>query len=358
MLSTSAQFNAVYAVQETMSLTNQGQVARGIHKVTNTPVAIKLASQECSNSLEDPTQEVRLLRRIQQDTPGGHPNVIHLLDSFQDEKHHVSVMELWKQDLFSLVQECESKGQPLSPEAAAYYFSNIMRGVDFLHSKNIAHLDISLENTLVAQTPSTYRSDRIVPGAVICDLGQSLSLPSPMHMFPRSKKFRRGREQYMAPEVFDGREYNGLKADMFSCGVILFILLTGVPPFYKPTYADASFRILSRGPTGLNKILRSWKLLDRVPPLAQDLLLRLLSPKPHIRCSARQCLSHPFLTQYSPAVESFPRTDVNSFRHTPQDLNSSCKVRTTGHTSPVPDMPTFDGGHALVTSSVQLTASA
>jgi serine/threonine protein kinase len=289
-------FTDDYSLLKTITLTNQGQVARGVIKATQEPVAIKISNRG-PRTLEDPAEEVRLLKFLQDDFKG-HPNIVHLVCSFQDKAHFISIFELHSSDLFSLVQERESQGNPLPISAVAYFFCNIVRGVEFLHSHNIAHLDLCLENTLVARTASRYRSEQKSPGAVICDLGQAVRIPYSAYTFSNPTNFRRGRQQYMAPEVFSGTPFNGLQADMFSLGVLLFILLTGVPPFYKPTATDASYKILMRGRSGLDKLLRGWNLLERVPPIARELLMHLLCP-PAERYSAQEVLRHPFLAPHS-----------------------------------------------------------
>lgn len=119
----------------------------------------------------------------------------------------------------------------------------------------------------------------------------------------------------MAPEIFAGQAYNGLKADMFSAGVLLFILLTGVPPFYKPSSKDASFRIVMKGRLGLESLIKAWSLVPRVPPEAIDLLSKLLCPA-ESRYSVSEALNHPFLSQFYHTKSPFTVEQKVSSRRT------------------------------------------
>ncbi|KAK7316894.1 hypothetical protein RJT34_00682 [Clitoria ternatea] len=105
-----------------------------------------------------------------------------------------------------------------SEDEARYFFQQLISGVHFCHTKQICHRDLKLENTLLDGSPA--------PRVKICDLGYSKS--SLLHSRPKSTV---GTPAYIAPEVLSRREYDGKLADVWSCGVTLYVMLVGAYPF-------------------------------------------------------------------------------------------------------------------------------
>lgn len=141
-------------------------------------------------------------------------------------------------DLFDFVKKHGRVADPL----AKYLFSQILDGVEFLHSKaGVAHLDLKLENILLGNHCQLK----------LCDFGFFEELKS------RVCK-NRGTHGYRAPETYfesnDG--YDGARADIFSLGVILFILSFGVPPFCMASKEDPLYRLFYRGPSSSKYFLR------------------------------------------------------------------------------------------------------
>lgn len=105
------------------------------------------------------------------------------------------------------------------PESVArFYFKQLIDGLDYLHSSGIAHRDLKPDNLLLTK-------DFVLK---IADFGYSKALSETRRGLTKS---RVGTDAYMAPEVLYGHAYFPICADLFSCGVILFILYTGHPPF-------------------------------------------------------------------------------------------------------------------------------
>ena len=96
----------------------------------------------------------------------------------------------------------------------------------------------------------------------------------------------------MAPEIFARQRFDGVAADIYSCGVILFILLTGTPPYNTPDPSDARFRYIYGGK--LRALLQRWGFIGRIDEGAIQLLQMLLSP-PDRRPTIRQILMHAWL---------------------------------------------------------------
>ena len=158
--------------------------------------------------------------------------------SFDQDFDYISMEYCHNGDLFELVR----KNGALPERLAKNLFLEILEGVEYLHSNSqIAHLDLKLENILIGDSFE----------AKICDFG-----------FYQELKYRvqtsRGTHGYRAPETYveSNEGYEGDKADIFSLGVILFILTFGVPPFCEATKDDTLYRYFCRGPNSLKFFFR------------------------------------------------------------------------------------------------------
>ncbi|KAF0759003.1 hypothetical protein AaE_003776 [Aphanomyces astaci] len=99
---------------------------------------------------------------------------------------------------------------------------------------------------------------------------------------------------YIAPEVFDNvAPYDPSKADVWSLGIILFLLLTGVPLVNLPSKMDESYMFLSR--FGLKKLIQGWELEDFVSDDAANLLEKMLCINPNQRCTLQEVAQHPYV---------------------------------------------------------------
>ncbi|ETV90491.1 serine/threonine protein kinase, variant 2 [Aphanomyces invadans] len=164
---------------------------------------------------EDLHVEKRVYRHVNK--MGGHRNILRLLSSFEEAGHEHFVLEYCHQgDLFTILQS--SPHQRLQASQALHYMRQICHGLAFLHSHEIAHGDISLENVLVDANDV----------AKLMDFG--LAVES-FHVTQPSSAV--GKFFYMPPEMYLGSPYDASKADMWSLGILLLILHTGMPPFAR-----------------------------------------------------------------------------------------------------------------------------
>jgi len=141
---------------------------------------------------------------------------------------------------------------------------------------------------------------------LIIDLGMCLHMPYQIENYGNYvinyKQQRRylispdgsyGKLYYMAPEVFRNNiPFDGHAIDMFAVGVILFLMVTGIPPWERPTESDDRFRYMTEG--YLVQMLREWNL--GLSPDLMDLLQRMLYRDPIIRLSLEQVRAHPWMT--------------------------------------------------------------
>lgn len=174
----------------------------------------------------------------------------------------------------------------------------------------LAHLDVSLENVLVCSLPSTQQQPNRYR-VVVNDFGLARRLryanaqgeevkfdaQNPMKCFelkqPAEMQQKPGKVQYMSPEILGGKPFIASHSDSWSLGVLLFMLLTGIPPFQRPDPSDQRFKYIVSG--RLHELIRLWRIdLDSN---AIDLLQRLLCYESK-RLTIHDILSHPFITSH------------------------------------------------------------
>jgi len=187
-----------------------GEVRRALHKKTNVLRAVKIIYKDASDK-EDHERlinEVNILRNLD------HPNIMKIIEFYQDEKAFHIVTEFYNGgELFDKITEMKN----FSEKQAAIAMKQILSAVNYCHQNNIVHRDLKPENIL-------YESKRDDAQLKIIDFGTSKAYT---HNTKMNQKF--GTPYYIAPEVLK-RKYTE-KCDVWSCGVIMYILLCGYPPF-------------------------------------------------------------------------------------------------------------------------------
>ncbi|KAJ0390787.1 hypothetical protein P43SY_011086 [Pythium insidiosum] len=156
------------------------------------------------------------------------------------------------------------------------YLTQIASGVHFMHSNGFAHRDLSLENVLVTDDNTCK----------VCDFGLAAVADQPSNETV-------GKMFYMAPEVLSGSAYDPKKADVWSLGVMLFIMLFGAPPVESAALTDARFKIISS--KGIRHLIGRWGLTESVPAEAIDLIEGMIQVDPRRRMSIDLVLAHAFL---------------------------------------------------------------
>ncbi|KAG0498643.1 hypothetical protein HPP92_003334 [Vanilla planifolia] len=147
-----------------------------------------------------------------------HPNIVRFKEVVLTPTHLAIVMEYAAGgELFERI--CNA-GR-FSEDEARFFFQQLISGVSYCHSMEICHRDLKLENTLLDGNPT--------PQLKICDFGYSKS--ALLHSQPKSTV---GTPAYIAPEVLSRNEYDGKVADVWSCGVTLYVMLVGSYPFEEP----------------------------------------------------------------------------------------------------------------------------
>ncbi|XP_020247588.1 serine/threonine-protein kinase SAPK7-like isoform X3 [Asparagus officinalis] len=170
-----------------------------------------------------------------------------------------------------------------SEDEARYFFQQLICGVSYCHFMQICHRDLKLENTLLDGSPA--------PRLKICDFGYSKS--SVLHSRPKSTV---GTPAYIAPEVLSRREYDGKLADVWSCGVTLYVMLVGAYPF-EDQDDPKNFR------KTIGRIMSvQYKIPDyvRISQDCRQLLSRIFVANPMRRISIREIRNHPWFLKNLP----------------------------------------------------------
>ena len=171
-------------------------------------------------------------------------------------------------------------------------FRQICRTVSWLHSKGIAHLDLSLENTLLFD-----ENGELIK---LIDFGVSHDINNINNNGSWINNKRIGKTAYMAPEVWAQKDYDCRKADVWTLGVMLFMMLIGCPPYNRPiikrhnkdSKGDAALSFLINGKIDI--ILNAWNRSWMVSDDAKDLLIHIFKIE-NQRINMNQVLSHPFV---------------------------------------------------------------
>jgi serine/threonine-protein kinase SRK2 len=228
-----------------------------------------------------------------------HPNIIRFKEVVLTPTHLAIVMEYAAGgELFERI--CEA-GR-FHEDEARYFFQQLVCGVSFCHAMNICHRDLKLENTLLDGSPA--------PRLKICDFGYSKS--SVLHSRPKSTV---GTPAYIAPEVLSRREYDGKHADVWSCGVTLYVMLVGAYPFEDPKDPKNFRKTISVGNYSL--LCFGLSVGSCSLPLPLSFKWKLTSP-PAIRSASCLCSTR------SPSTCTSPRTAATS------SPASSSRTRTRG----------------------------
>ena len=170
----------------------------------------------------------------------------------------------------------EQKG--LDEITIVHLFRQIIAALLHCHRLNIHHRDLKVENILVDRANSQIK---------LADFGMAALQPSGKYLSTPC-----GSPQYAAPEVFTSRPYDGGQVDVWSCGVILYVMLTSRLPFYNSGSSRDIRKFLK------HVVESNYYMPPELSPEAQDLIRRILVPQPKLRITIENIWRHPFLHKY------------------------------------------------------------
>jgi len=248
-----------------------GRVYSAIHEEKEQLVVLKVVPFKGENTKQVFDNEVTILQKLKNQS-----GVVNILDSFSSETMGGLVLERMEYDLFDFLF---THNNQLTPSQAREMFYKLCLGVKQCHSKNIAHLDIKLENILLNADASRI---------VLADFGMSRMNGNAQVLTTRPI----GTPFYAAPEVYD--KFIPMEADIWSLGIVFHVLLTGTWPYN----AESDEKLKFRATNGMVSIQPG------INSVARDLLGKLLNRNPKERATINEILSHPYFYPTTSRSES------------------------------------------------------
>ncbi|EGW09641.1 Sperm motility kinase X [Cricetulus griseus] len=202
-----------YMILNTLGIGSFAEVKLACHLRTEVPVALKIMDKDKKKDALI-TNEVNIMKLL------NHPNIIKLFHVMETTQHIFMVMELASGgDLAGHIVEVGS----MQEEEAQHIFTQMVCAVKYCHENSIAHRDIKPDNILLDGKGSIK----------LCDFGLAIKVTAGQKL-----KMFCGTLPYCAPELFNGQEYDPKTPDIWSMGVVLYLMVTGYLPFKATTYKD------------------------------------------------------------------------------------------------------------------------
>ncbi|XP_055324407.1 phosphorylase b kinase gamma catalytic chain, skeletal muscle/heart isoform isoform X3 [Sitodiplosis mosellana] len=272
-------FYAKYEPKEILGRGISSTVRRCIEKETGREFAAKIidvgaesGDASPSQMLEATRQEIAILRQVM-----GHPYIIELQDVFESDAFIFLVFELCRNgELFDYLTSVVT----LSEKKTRYIMRQIFEGVDYIHSNSIVHRDLKPENILLDDNFNVK----------ITDFGFAKVLDNNDKLFDLC-----GTPGYLAPETLKCSMWEkspgySKEVDIWACGVIMFTLLVGCPPFWHRKQM-VMLRNIMEGKYSFTS--PEWADISEDP---KDLIRKCLVVEPEKRITVKEALAHPFFT--------------------------------------------------------------
>eukprot|EP00117_Sycon_ciliatum_P002175 scpid75731/ scgid7518/ Calcium/calmodulin-dependent protein kinase type 1; CaM kinase I; CaM kinase I alpha len=256
-----------YDLKEVLGTGAFSEVVRGKDRETGVNYAIKCVDRKALKGKEGALEnEVNVLKKVE------HPNIIKLIELYESKNHVYLVMEIVTGgELFDRIVD---KGQ-YSELDASQLVRQVLGGVKYLHDLGVVHRDLKPENLL-------YWDKTEESKIMISDFG--LSKMDDVSMMSTAC----GTPGYVAPEVLAQKPYNHM-VDMWSLGVICYILLCGYPPFYADNDSQLFTQIM-RGDYEFDSPY--W---DNISDSAKEYIRHMLTVDARKRCDCNEALAHPWV---------------------------------------------------------------
>ena len=243
------------------------------NKYTDSICAMKIIKKNFNCTFDDEKEilnEINILRTMD------HPNILKIFEFYSNNQQYCIVTELCQGG--ELFQQIIDKG-PFNERYSAYVMYQLFSAVNYCHKMQIVHRDLKPENILIVGKDSEG-----LPMIKICDFGTS-------KIFEKGAVQRKlvGSSYYIAPEVLK-KNYNE-KCDIWSCGVITYILLSARPPFGGNDDNDIMERV------AIGRYDLESPPFNKVSKSAKDLIRKLLTMDPNDRITAEQALNHPWFKE-------------------------------------------------------------
>ncbi|XP_057666352.1 myosin light chain kinase family member 4-like [Diorhabda carinulata] len=273
----------LYILEEEIGRGKFGTVYRCKEKSTGLCLAAKFIACPKKEDKRNVEREIDIMRSLQ------HPRLIQIYDAFENGKIMTVILELIQGgELFERVIDDDFI---LTEKSCTVFMRQICEGVDFIHKQRILHLDMKPENILCL----TKTGNRIK----IIDFGLA-------RKFDPNKKLQVlfGTPEFVAPEVVNFDEI-GYGTDMWSVGVICYVLLSGLSPFMGHTDVETMANVT------IAKYDFDDEAFDEISDNAKDFIRKLLIKDMNQRLTASDCLNHDWLKRKSTKTPTMDVTKDN-----------------------------------------------
>lgn len=292
-----------YVLHQTLGTGSFGKVKLATHALTGHRVAVKIINKRKISSLDIGS---RIKREIQYLKLLRHPHIIKLYEVITTPSDIIMVIEYAGGELFQYIVD---RGR-MEEHEARRFFQQIIAATEYCHRHKIVHRDLKPENLLLDEFLNVK----------IGDFGLSNIMTDGNFL-----KTSCGSPNYAAPEVISGRLYSGPEVDVWSCGVILYVMLCGRLPF-DDDYIPSLFMKINKGIYALPEHLSSG---------ARDLLKRMLVVDPVQRITIAGIRQHPWfmtgLPAYLAPLPVTPPHEEQGFQLMPQSGLHAPDIGTIDH---------------------------
>ena len=242
-----------------------GKVNLSLHTLTGRLVAIKSINKSKLTN-ERQKQKIKIETGIMKSLSNSN-NVVKFFETYETKKHICIVMEyICAGDLLSYIKKRSKLTEPVSK----FIFKQIILALQYIHSHNIVHRDIKLDNILIDLDNNIK----------ICDFGVSKIIKKGDIMVEQC-----GTPAYIAPEILKNRGYEGFAVDIWSAGVVLYAMLSGTVPFKGGDIKE------------LHELIINGKFnpIKNISKEATSLINKLLEVDPKNRITVDEILTHPWI---------------------------------------------------------------
>lgn len=258
-------------------------------------VAMKVVGKEKVikvGMMEQVKREISVMKMVK------HPNIVQLHEVMASKSKIYFAMELVRGgELFSKV----ARGR-LKEDAARLYFQQLISAIDFCHSRGVYHRDLKPENLLLDDEGNLKVTD-----FGLSAFSEHLKQDGLLHTTC-------GTPAYVSPEVIGKKGYDGAKADLWSCGVILYVLLAGFLPFQDDNLV-AMYKKIYKG---------DFKCPPWFSPESRRLITKLLDPNPNTRITITKLMETPWFKKSIPrAVKGVEEEEKEDELKKPQMIETT-----------------------------------
>ncbi|XP_069824123.1 serine/threonine-protein kinase 33 [Dendropsophus ebraccatus] len=281
-----AAIQQIYTFGKKLGQGSFGVVIEATHGESGKKWAIKKVNREKagSSAVKLLEREVSILKTV------NHNHIIHLEEVFETPKRVYLVMELCEG---GELREILARRKRLSESETRHIIHSLACAIAYLHKKDIVHRDLKLENILV-QSADAADSEEMMLNIKVTDFG--LAVQKGGVGSENMLQSTCGTPIYMAPEVINAHDYSQ-QCDIWSIGVIMYMLLSGDPPFMGSS-EEKLFEHIKRG-----DLIFSSAVWQSVSEAAKDVLQKLLRVDPADRITANELLDHPWITGDTSSIQ-------------------------------------------------------